>query len=118
MKKLYTLIICLSFIALALKAQPVLNSSEMLPFNSECNYNHPNGFAVIDTNIQGTNQTWDFHTITPDNSQGTYQITILDPAATPYGSSYPNSNYCLKEMPGSTYNYYNLNAVAWERMGS
>jgi hypothetical protein len=118
MKKLYTIIICIFISALTLKAQPVLNSSEMLPFNSECNYSHPNGFSIIDTTIQGTNRMWDFHTITPDIAQGTYEITIMDPASTPYGVSYPNSNYCLKEMPGSTYNYYNLNSAAWERVGS
>jgi hypothetical protein len=118
MKKLYTFIFCTSFSVITSEAQPVLNSSEMMPFNTECNFLHPLGFAVIDTSIQGANKTWDFHTIAPDNGQGTFQITILDPASTPYGANYPGSNYCMKEMPGSTYNYYNLTTSILERLGS
>jgi hypothetical protein len=117
MKKLYTLTFCFAF-AIITNAQPVLNSAEMMPFNTQCNYLHPLVFSVIDTSIQGANKTWDFHTITPDNSLGTFQITILDPTSTPYGSNYSGSNYCMKEMPGSTYNYYNLTSSTFERLGS
>jgi hypothetical protein len=118
MKTRYLLISCFCFSTVILKAQPVLNSAEMLPFNTVCNYMHPNGFSIIDTNLQGANQTWNFQAITPDNGQGSFQITVLDPATTPYAANYPASNYCLKEVPGLTYNYYNLTATTWERLGS
>ena len=118
MKTFYTLISILSLATITLKAQPVLNSGEMMPFNTVCNYMHPNGFSVIDTNLQGANKTWDFQAITPDNGQGSFQITVMDPAATPYGANYPTSNFCVKEMPGSTYNYYLLTSSEWARLGS
>ncbi len=118
MKILYAFISLVYIASYTLKAQPVLNSAEMLPFNAACNYMHPTVFSVIDTNLQGANKTWDFHTITPDNGQPAFQVTIMNPSATPYGANYPASNYCVKEMPGATYNYYNLTSSTWERLGS
>ena len=118
MKKLYTVISCVALSIISSNAQPVLLSNEMLPFNTVCNFMHPDGFSVIDTSIQGANRTWDFHAIVPDNGQGPFQTTVLDPENTPYAAEYPTSNYCVKEVPGETYNYYLLTSTEWARLGS
>jgi hypothetical protein len=116
MKILYTLL--LSAFCIAIQAQPVLNSSELMPFNTQLNYSYSTSFSVIDTSLKGAGQTWNFQTMQPDNSQGAFHLTVLNPASTPYGGNYPGANYCMRETPDTFYTYFNHTATTLERMGS
>jgi|GEM_PF-1833490 len=115
MKQIFTLFLGLSLNAATAQ---VLLSTEMLPVTAQMNYMHPVDFNIVDTTVQGANKTWDFHTLQPDNAQGNFQITILNPAATPYAASFPGANYCMVEMPDPFYSYYNKTSSIMERLGS
>jgi hypothetical protein len=114
MKILYTLIF--SWLMVAATAQPVLLNSEMLPFNSQMNFQNTTSYSLIDTSIQGSNKIWDFHLI--QSSGAGIQMTVKDPATTQYGSSFPGANYCYRETPDTFYSYFSRTSTKMERLGS
>jgi len=119
MKKIFTLIILCTTL-FTVSAQQTLLSSEMLQFGSVMDLRYSTSLSLIDTTIQGTNVTWNFSTLTDDVNYTDQIITITNPASTPYGSTFPTSNYCYLETGnGSTaYRYFNLTTDKLERVGS
>ncbi len=115
---LQVITICLSF-TLA-RAQLTLLNSEMLPFGAVMTEKSVMDLSVIDTTIQGTGVTWNFSTLTNNTSVSDLVVTIVNPVATPYAASFPNSNYGYKEVKGTTtnYRYFSLTSTKMERVGS
>lgn len=97
-------------------AQPTLNSNEMAPFGSSWTMIYTQSYNVIDTSIQGANVTWNFAAMLPSTTS--FTTTIVDPAQTPYATSFPNSNYAYHETPTTAYRYFNLTSTKMERVGS
>src|SRR4051812_49215994 len=119
MKKILpTITLCLLFITT--KAQLQLLSTEMLAYGSVMTDKSVLNLSVIDTSIQGAGVFWNFASIIPDPSVQNLVVTITDPAGTPYGSSFPNSNYGYYEVQGSytAYRYFSLTGTKMERVGS
>ncbi len=116
MKKIVTLLF-LFFGMMIVKAQPVLNSSEMLSFGSIMQEKYILNLEIIDTTLQGPNQTWDFTGIQNNISTPDIFITVADPLNTPYAASFPTSNYAHIESPDLSYNYFNLTSTKLERIG-
>jgi hypothetical protein len=113
-KHLLSIIFC--FLFLCAKSQLILNSNEMLPFGSVMTLTPVQDLTVIDTTIKGANAVWNFSGITNGGSNLT--VTITNPALTPYGSSFPASNYAYAESPAIAYRYFTLNSAKMERVGS
>jgi hypothetical protein len=114
MKKFYTLFFILLYFNV--NGQPVLNSSEMMPFGTIFQEHYVADLDVIDTTIQGPNQTWDFTALTGTGNDIFY--TTMDPASTPYASFFPTSNYAYFETPLNAYSYFTLTSTMFERIGS
>lgn len=118
MKKL--LLICLFvFVSLGVFAQPVLNSNEMLPFGSSLTYKYITNYSMVDVSSTGADVNWDFSTVTLSGGNDLTTQTIR-PSATPYASTYTNSNYAYHETQGTSnaYRYFNLTSTKMERVGS
>lgn len=111
--KLVTVCTALSFCSFS---QVELNSSEILPFGSTYVLKGISNLSVIDTTIQGSNVTWDFSALTANSN--ILNVTVMDPANTPYGGFMPNTNYAFKESPATAYRYFNVTSTKMERVGS
>jgi hypothetical protein len=112
---LLVLNLCLS--TTNLKSQIVLNSNEIIRVGSSWVQKPILSFNVIDTTIQGENVTWNFSTMQATTAAAT-TITIVNPAQTPYASTFPTSNFCFMESPVTAYRYYTLSSASLERIGS
>lgn len=100
-------------------AQPILTSNKMLPFGTYATYKHAQSYSVVDTITRGANVSWDFSSLVPNVSNSGFDLEIVDPATTPYASSFPTSNYAYKEITTSTsYRYFALSTDKFERVGS
>jgi hypothetical protein len=97
-------------------SQVQINSSEVLPFGSTYILKGISNLSVIDTNIQGSNVSWDFSTLVPNSA--ILNVSIVDPATTPYGPFISNTNYAFKESPTIAYRYFNVTPTKMERVGS
>lgn len=119
MKKLL-LSLCLSIASLLTIAQVKLTSDEMLPFGSVMTQKSVMDLTVIDTTIQGANSTWNFSALTPNTATSDMVVTISNPANTPNGSAFTNSNYAYREVqgPNTAYRYFALSSSKMERVGS
>jgi hypothetical protein len=98
-----------------LQAQPSLLHSDMAPFGSSFTLTFAQT-TVVDTTIQGANVVWDFSSFQP--TTGSITINIVNPALTPYATSFPNSNYAYQESPVTAYRYFDLSTTKMERVGS
>jgi hypothetical protein len=119
MKKILpTISLCL--LCVISNAQLQLLSSEMLPYGSVMTDKNVLNISAIDTTITGAGAFWNFSSINNNVSVANLIVTIVDPATTPYGSSFPNSNYGYLEVQGSYtgYRYFDLNSAKMERVGS
>lgn len=116
MKQLFTMAL-FAGLAPATFAQLTLTSGEMLPFNSSFTQLLAEDPAVVDTSIQGANAVWNFANLQPAAS-GSLTVNIVNPANTPYGSSFPAANYAYHEMPAGAYRYFTLSNSKMERVGS
>jgi hypothetical protein len=114
MKKIFTL--CFFFTSINLFAQPTVLSSEMAPFGSSFYYKHLASFSVVDTNLQGANQTWDFSQLTT-TADPDFTVTIFDPSQSSQGSVFPTANYGTIEGPSLNYNFFVLTQSQLERVG-
>lgn len=121
MKKILPVIIYLLIAAYSQPAyaQPSLLSNEMMSFGSTMTLKEVTNYALIDTTIRGAGVTWNFAGLTLAGTPD-YIVTALNPASTPYGSSFPSSNFAYSEYSaGNTdYSYYNLSASQLSRVGS
>src|SRR5688500_639037 len=95
-------------------SQVQINSSEVLPFGSTYILKGISNLSVIDTNIQGSNVSWDFSTLVPNSA--ILNVSIVDPATTPYGPFISNTNYAFKESPTIAYRYFNVTPTKMERV--
>ncbi len=111
------LLLIISFAYSFTYAQPVLNSNEMLPFNSIMNLKTAQNYSIIDTTIRGANATWDFTAITAA-AGGDKSLQAVRPSATPYAALFPSANYAYVQAPTTSYSYYNLSSTKMERVGS
>ncbi len=100
------------------KAQTVINSGITMPAIGSIDTIYTANSAVS-PEPGGANATWDFHTLvtTPEGVS-----EVVDPATTPYFSSFPTSNFCMKLSPigvsGSIYSYDRVSATAWEQLAT
>lgn len=100
-----------------LQSQIVLNANKFLPVGSSWIQKPIQSFNVIDTSIKGANVIWNFAALQATSAVAT-TISIVNPAQTPYASSFPNATYCYKESPSIAYRYYSLTPTVFERIGS
>lgn len=102
MRKLYFFALCMAF-AFAANAQITLTSADVGAVGTKF-------FMKIDTSggsglvvgSGGTNQAWDFTMVSPGASD---TVEFLDPATTPYGADFPNSNLCIFQSDANGYAY-------------
>ncbi len=114
-KLLLPFFFCLScFVSLA---QPTLTSDKMLPFGSTYSLLPTEDFDKIDTTIKGANAVWDFSNMEASGPSD-LNITIVNPASTPYASKFPDANYAFKEGPNLAYRYFDLSEGKMERVGN
>lgn len=110
------LVTACTLLSLSSFSQVQLNSTEFLSFGSTYVLKGISNLSVIDTNIQGSNVTWDFSALTPNST--ILNVSIVDPATTPNGGFISNTNYAFKETPSVAYRYFNLTPTKMERVGS
>src|ERR1700733_10325443 len=96
MKKIFTILFVL-FVGVTF-AQPTLLSTELATPGNTFYYKHIQNLNVIDTSLQGANQTWNFTALT-NTSDSDYTITIVNPAQTPNAAEFPTSNFAYYETP-------------------
>ncbi len=119
MKK-HLLILSLYLITISSTAQQTLLRSEMLAFGSISVQKTVANLSVIDTTSQGAGKVWNFAAIQYSSTAPDFSVHIVNPSSTPYGTSFPASNYAYKEVKGATtnYRYFNLTNSLMERVGS
>ncbi len=101
----------------SLYSQFTLTHDKFLPVGSSWIQKPILSFNVIDTTIQGSNATWNFAALQATTAAAT-TITIVNPAQTPYASTFPNATYCYMESPVIAYRYFSLTPTTFERIGS
>lgn len=99
-------------------SQLVLNNSEMLPFGSVMTLSKALNYSLVDTVTQGQNVIWNMTSLSVDPAGTDLVVSIVNPTGTPYGSSFPTSNYGYSENGGSAYRYFDLSSSKMERVGS
>lgn len=99
-------------------AQPTITSASYLRSGSSVTFLEATA-SSLDTS-SGINVSWDFSTLTPDQSVDSRIITYVDPSGTPSASSFPNANLCYREQNGQSisYSYFTKSADKLERIGS
>jgi hypothetical protein len=72
--------------------------------------------GASDPTPDGANVTWDFSSATLQMNVGT--LSWVDPASTPYASTYPTSNLAqqLAIPTGTVYNYFNLQTTQLDQL--
>lgn len=117
MKNLFTLAL-LGISGISSFGQLVLNSNEMLPYGSTYSLRTVSDPSDVDTTIVGQNVTWDFSNLQADGVTPDFTVNIVNPASTPYASSFPTANYAFLEQPSNAYRYFTLTSSKLERVGS
>ena len=92
----------------------MLTAGEQLPFGSQYSQRYASNPSAVDT-TSGTNVTWNFADLALTGT--TYSTSILAPAATPYGASFPSANYAVLETNLPRYSYFDLNTSNQSRVG-
>lgn len=110
--------IVLALVPYSLIAQPVLNSSEMLPYGSVMTLAQVEDYTMVDTVTQGQGVTWNLTGLTESSTGTDLVVEIVDPSNTPYGVNFPASNYAYSENGGVAFRYFDLSSTKMERVGS
>jgi len=114
MRKLFTTTtLLLVALIMHLYGQPVISYSNL----PDVGFSSPvSASPTVASGPLGANQVWDFSML-PLTPAGTY--TVVNPAATPYFTTFPASNYAFSlEIPGSTsYSYFSLQPDILETLG-
>ena len=110
--------ILLALIPFSLIGQTVLNSSEMLPFGSVMTLSLASDHNIVDTMTQGQGVTWNLAGLSSNSQSPNLVVEIVNPSSTPYGGSFPTSNYAYSENSGAAYRYFDLSSTKMERVGS
>jgi len=110
MKTVFTSIaLAVVFCTTLLKAQTTIVDASLMP---AVGYSAPVSMATssVSPGAAGTGVTWDFSAI-PATAIAT--ATVVDPTTSPYYSTFPTANYCLKLQPtaGSAIYDYNRNTA-------
>ncbi len=116
MKKIYFTF--LSFVALAsnMNAQLTLTQAAYEPVISDIrNSTRFDSVSVVVPKNTGTNQTWNFNTLTPNFSIET--STYVASASTPSTSFYPTSTIALARGTGSSVDYFKTSTNKLEIVG-
>ncbi len=118
MRKTFYSAFALLLTVTAFAQKPSLTSDKMLPFGSVMNTKYVSQYTTIDT-TKGENVTWDFSNLAADPTLGELNVKIVNPANTPYASTFPTANYGYQESGNSTaYRYFSLTSSKMERVGS
>ena len=113
MKKITLIVaVLINFITLA---QPILNVSDINPFNIT-----GNSFTATSTTLgvgtAGVNQTWDFSSLVLTALGNTTTNSV---SSAPFASSFPTSNYFLSNgSANDSFRYYNLTSNILEVTGA
>lgn len=99
-------------------SQMEVTHAEMLPFGSVKTLSQAQDHTLIDTVTQGTGVTWNMTNLTVHPTGSDLVVEIVDPTLTPFGSSFPSSNYAYSENSGAAYRYFDLTTTKMERVGS
>jgi hypothetical protein len=102
MKKVL-LSICFLVLFIPAFSQLTLTTASV-PVAGDVNIAYKANKTGVKTGPGGTSQTWNFSNLSIINNAIT--STYVNPASTPYASSFPSSTICIKD--GSTYFYYQL----------
>jgi hypothetical protein len=98
-----------------LVAQPyTLTHNEQLPAGSEYQLREVQNLTAIDTTL-GQNVTWQHNDLVATGPQ--LDVSILAPASSPYGGSFPTANYCVYESVIPRYSYFTNTPEGYSRIG-
>src|SRR5436190_21496842 len=114
MKKFYIILIALAWTTT--QAQTLTSST--IPSNGTSISDVEVDATFLSEGSGGTGQSWNFSSATPTGA--TTVIDFMNPAGTPYGSSFASSNLCQRSPDGSggfVYSYYNYNSNLYELDG-
>lgn len=117
MKHVFTMALSVCMVPVSF-GQLTLLSGEMLPFNSSFTMLTVQDPSAVDTSLNGAGVTWNFATLQPAASGAYITTNIVNPAGTPYASSFPSANYAYYEQPNGAYRYFTLTGTKMERVGS
>lgn len=92
----------------------------MQAFGASATYTYVQNLSSIDVDKAGTGVTWDFSQFEADPEYTNFTLTITNPASTPYGANFPNSNYAYTADYGNfkQYSYFTLHTDSLFRLGS
>ncbi len=111
MTKLIFSLLILFVAAINLKSQTTLTSANN-PSIGDLQYQVSADTIGISQGNAGANQVWNFQNLTRRDST---VIMWIDPATTPYGSNFPQSNICTHD---SSYDYFKTSTTQMEYVGS
>lgn len=102
--------------AVGTSAQPVLQYANLNLVGKTFPVHVMTDAGTADPTADGANVTWDFSSITLQMNVGT--ASFVDPASTPYASSYPTSNLAqvVTTPLGTSYNYFLLTASSLDML--
>lgn len=102
--------------AVGTSAQPVLQYANLNLVGKTFPVHIVTDAGTANPTTTGANVNWDFSSITLQMNAGT--AAFVDPAATPFGSSYPTANLAqVTTSPlGTSYTYFQLNASSLEML--
>src|SRR5210317_872733 len=113
MKKFTLLLICLFtfnlYAQISITSGDIIGPGKVLEIAT--NYYPPVG---IDPGPGGANQTWDFSTLSVDDTE---TILTLNPSWTPYGMFFPGTNLAMYSTTDSVYMYMENSASAFGMHG-
>ena len=91
-----------------------LTASEQLPVGSEYTVRAIQNIAAVDT-TPGTGMIWDHTALVATGAN--FDVSVLATAASPYGSTFPSSNFCLYEASIPRYSYFENTPQSMSRIG-
>jgi len=117
MKKITLFLFAMILTITQLNAQITITESDMPAFQTKyLMYRDTTPSQLITPGNAGANQTWNF--ASAFIHQATDTLLYIDPATTPYGSDFTNSNLCLKKTNQAIYySYFNKNSDSLNLLG-
>ncbi len=115
----------------ALFAQITITADDLLgligPLERTVEIDNSNGPKVVDLGLPGTNQRWDFTSITLDSSL-IFNYTVVEPTGTPFAAGFPDANLTDKYagtievsgqvVPFEIYTYFSVQPDAFRILGN
>lgn len=112
----YTATLGISLFALCASAQPVLEYANVDLIGKTFPLHLVTDAGTADPTVTGANVAWDFSSITLQMNAGS--TSFVDPATTPYASSYPTANLAqvMTTSMGTSYNYFVLTSAGLDML--